>query len=67
MSEGWVSDAIASQEEHIKRVSSCTGVVGVYHRWAMFDNPKTGKSYEACSRCSVSATPDDYAIKQEEA
>jgi hypothetical protein len=65
--EDEIREAVALQDERMKRGSPCGGVIGIYHRWARFDNPKTGKSYEACSRCSVSGTSDDYAIKQEEA
>lgn len=67
MSEKEIREAMTLQDEHIKRSTSCTGVIGVYHRWARFENEKTGKSYEACSRCQVTGTSDDYAIKQEEA
>jgi hypothetical protein len=63
MAEKWVRDAIAAQEEHIKRSTSCRGVIGTAHHWRKYGNPRTGKAYEACVVCDVTRTGEDYAAR----
>lgn len=58
MSEAEIKEAIASQEEHIKRVTTCQGKPFYAHNWA----PGAGAWIE-CARCGVTKTPADYAIK----
>jgi hypothetical protein len=60
MNETEIRDAIASQEEHIKRSRSCRGVIGVSHQWATHGNPRTGEAFEACIVCNVTKSLQDY-------
>lgn len=60
--EKWVPEAIAEQEEYLKRMRSCGDVLGSAHRWDTF-SAAPGASYEACWRCRVTKTPADYATK----
>lgn len=60
--EKWVPEAIAEQEEYIKRVHSCMGVLGTPHVWDRFA-AEPGVYYSACTRCRVTETPEDYARK----
>ena len=70
--DSWVAEAIASQEEHIRRVRSCTGInnshadasPGLSHSWDTFATAPGGPKYQACWRCRVTRTREDYAIKQ---
>jgi hypothetical protein len=64
---GWeghpVKDAIAEQEELIKRLASCEGIAGARHHWASYaDEP--GRHYQRCGVCGVTRTREDYAIKK---
>lgn len=69
--DSWVAQAIAEQEEHLRRVRSCTGINGSHadahpglsHSWDSFSTAPGGPKYEACWRCRVTRTPADYAIK----
>jgi hypothetical protein len=58
----WVAEAIAEQEEYIKRSGSCKGVIGLPHDWDRFA-AEPGVYYSACTRCRVTKTRDDYATK----
>lgn len=58
----WVTEAIASQEEYIKRIHSCSGVVGLPHAWDRFA-AAPGVYYSACTRCRVTETQQDYKRK----
>lgn len=60
--ETWVPEAIAEQEEYIKRVHSCSGQLGLPHAWDRFA-AAPGVYYSACWRCRVAETPEDYARK----
>ena len=63
MSENWIREAIAEQEEHIRRSTSCRGVIGVSHKWGTSTNSQTGATYEACTVCGVTRTSEDYAAR----
>lgn len=57
-----MAEAIQEQEEHIKRQASCDGHLGLAHQWDTFaDTP--GRFYQACWRCRVTKTAEDYRIK----
>lgn len=60
MSEKEIKDAIAAQEEHIKRVTSCQGRLYVSHQWQWGAG---GGSWEECVRCGVTKSPRDYDFK----
>lgn len=60
--EKWVPEAIAEQEEYIRRISSCQGVIGLPHTFERFA-AAPGVYYNACTRCRVTQTREDYAIK----
>lgn len=60
--EKWVPEAIAEQEEYIKRVHSCNGVLGLSHSWERFA-AAPGVYYQACWRCQVTKTGEDYERK----
>lgn len=62
MSEDEVKAAIASQEEHIKRVSSCGGVVGKAHRF-QYRGPSDRIPWRQCVHCDVTETKEDYELK----
>lgn len=66
MSETEIAEAIAQQEEHIKRSLSCGGRgTMLSHSWATFSAAPGGPTYEACWRagCRVTRTDDDYQRK----
>lgn len=57
MSETEIKAAIAEQEDHIKRESSCKGQVGLPHAWRDFKGPAeyTGtEQFKRCTRCLIS-------------
>lgn len=58
----WVTEAIAEQEEYIKRIHSCMEVVGTPHTYERF-TARPGVYYSACTRCRVTETSEDYATK----
>lgn len=59
--DNWVAEAIAEQEEHIKRVTSCKGVVGMAHSFDTFSMGPSKAKVRKCWRCGVTETPEDYA------
>lgn len=67
--EKWVPEAIAQQEEHVKRSKSCTGIngshpgVGLSHSWDLYSTAPGGPKYEACWRCRVTKTDADYQTR----
>ncbi len=69
MSEQEVREAIAEQEEHIRRSTSCQGVVGASHKYRTHGRPKGAESigsadmWSACIVCGVTETRADYAVK----
>lgn len=73
--ENWVREAIAEQEEHIKRWRSCMDTLGRAHTYTVTHlntegdagspsagSPSTGASYRACATCGVTQTREDYRI-----
>lgn len=62
--ETWVAEAIAEQEEYIRRIGSCSGVTGTPHAWDRFA-AGPGVYYTACTRCRVTKTREDYARKSQ--
>lgn len=58
MSEKEIREAIAAQEEHIKRVTSCGGQLYTSHRWVAGEG-----AWQECARCGVTKTPQDYDAK----
>lgn len=69
MNEKEIREAIAKQEEYIKRRGSCTFPgedrprVGLPHSWETFSTVPGGPTYQACFRCRVTRTAEDYQIK----
>lgn len=69
--EKWVPDAIAQQEEYLKRSASCSGTsdpnasarVGMSHSWDTYSTAPNGPKYDACWRCRVTKTDADHQIK----
>lgn len=58
--------AIAEQEEHIKRVTSCGGVVGVAHSFRTHGTPATPLlTWEQCIACGVTETSEDYYKREQ--
>lgn len=60
--EKWVPEAIAEQEEYIKRIHSCSGQTGLPHAWDRFA-AAPGVYYSACTRCRVTENREDYDQK----
>jgi len=58
----WIAEAIALQEEHIKRIGFCQGRTGQAHSFDQFSTAP-GKHHRQCWRCGVTETPADFAIK----
>lgn len=65
--ETWVREAIAEQEEHIKRWRSCMDTLGRSHTYHTVTSPApSGRAqegevtYRACAGCGVTETRDDY-------
>lgn len=58
----WVTEAIAEQEEYIKRIHSCLEQTGLAHIFEQFA-AAPGVYYRACTRCRVTETREDYATK----
>lgn len=56
--QGWVAEAIAAQEEHIKRSHSCTGRPCLPHRFV----ERAG--WRECESCGVTASNADYEKKR---
>lgn len=67
--EKWVPEAIASQEEYIRRISSCGGVIGKGHRFETFRGPDSKLpvpdevTWRECTGCGVTETREDYERK----
>lgn len=60
--ETWVREAIAEQEEHIKRWRSCMDTLGRSHAYTTVTPDSEGlKAYRACRVCGVTQTREDYA------
>lgn len=59
----WIAEAIAEQEEHIKRTQSCQDRRGQAHSYDQF-SATPGKHHRQCWRCGVTETAEDYAIKR---
>lgn len=56
--ESWVAQAVAQQEEHLRRQRPCEVTSGP-HSWDYFARrPKV--RIRACWRCGVTATDEDY-------
>ena len=56
----WVQAAIAEQEEHIKRVSSCMGTLGRSHAFRPHGRPGTAGVVMRCVVCGVTGSREDY-------
>lgn len=69
MTEKWVADAIAEQEEYIRRFRSCEDVPCKAHRYETFRGPDSKLpvpdevTWRECVACSVTETREDYARK----
>ena len=67
-SQPWIGAAIAQQEEHLRRIQSCTGgdypnaTVGMAHSWEAF-SLRPGVTIQQCWRCKVTKTDEDYQRK----
>lgn len=67
--EKWVPEAIAQQEEHIKRNTSCQGALGRPHSYRTFGVPSLdgtiagSATYQACIVCGVTETEADYRAR----
>ena len=48
MSAAETRAAIAEQEEHVKRNTSCGGVLGAPHSWDRYSTAPGGPTYRAC-------------------
>jgi len=59
--ETWVREAIAQQEEYIKRRRPCAETGGD-HSWDWFSS-RPGVRVEMCWRCRVTRTDEDYQRK----
>ena len=59
MSETEIAEAIAQQEEYLRRIRSCQGRLYVSHSWDTF-SPRPGVFIQACWRCRVTKTDADY-------
>lgn len=69
MDESEIREAIAQQEEHLKRSKSCREVPGTAHSFSTFGAPSTDRTiassamWQACIVCGVTETDDDYQIR----
>ena len=69
MNQDEVKAAITEQEEHIKRQSSCNGVVGQAHHFRPYGKrdktePRNRVSlWSQCTICGVTETARDYESK----
>lgn len=66
MNQTEIKEALAQQEEYLKRRGSCSPERWpngfVEHRWDTFSK-LTEVSYEACFICRVTKTDEDYQVK----
>lgn len=53
-------DALAAQEEHIKRSQGCRGVVNQVHSFRTFGAAGVAEAWSACIVCNVTETQADY-------
>lgn len=64
--EQWVPDAVAQQEEYLKRMAPCGGVRFREHTFRQFGVPDRNHRiarehfYDACIACGVTRTDADY-------
>lgn len=63
--EKWVRDAIAQQEEYLKRRRPCMGIPLRQHFYEeVGDDPRLPHgAYRACSNCGVTETDEGYRIR----
>lgn len=64
--ETWVREAIAEQEEYLKRRRSCAEVRFRSHQYRTVEATRpdgTAVSYEACAVCDVTRTAEDYRVR----
>ncbi len=61
--ENWVAEAIASQEEHIRRSTSCLGQIGRAHVYREHGHLGTPNSWQECLTCGTTKTLTDYETK----
>ena len=65
----WVADALAEQEEYLKRQRSCSDVPGKPHAFRPHGRPSPDGSianaalWSQCVACGVTASGADYARK----
>jgi hypothetical protein len=59
--DAWVAKAIAEQEEHIRRVTSCRDRIGQAHTFRA--QTRRGITWSECFRCGTTETGSDYAAK----
>lgn len=64
MSEKEIAEAIAQQEEYLKRIRTCSAGRFLPHAWETYSTAPGGPKYQACWRCKVTKTDEDYQIKQ---
>jgi hypothetical protein len=60
--ETWVREAIAQQEEYLRRIHPCPATDGD-HSWDRYSPAPGHQTYEACWRCRATRTDDDYQRK----
>lgn len=60
--ERWVYEAIAQQEEYLKRIRPCQDVPFQEHWWEN-RSPRPGVVIQACGICKVTRTDEDYQRK----
>lgn len=60
-----IKDAVAQQEEYLRRVKSCAGrpdsdpIIGMSHSFDQF-SPRPGVYVRQCWRCRVTESPQDW-------
>lgn len=68
--ETWVREAIAQQEEHLKRSRSCTEILGRAHTYRDFGQPDPDgtiaftHTWRECLVCGVTETDTDYQSRR---
>lgn len=69
MDQNEIAEAVASQEEYIKRWKSCGEVVGRAHKFKTFRGPDSQlpvpgeATWRQCVACDVTETREDYEKK----
>lgn len=61
---GWVAEAVAAQEEYLKRVRSCCGELGAGHAFRRFGRPGRQRAVVRCVVCGVTQTREDFMTLQ---